>query len=86
VGAVGLASAVVEVALAHHFRRQPEPARDAVDDLLDDNHALRSTKATERGVRSHVGLCHPPAEMHRRDVVGVVEVEERAVVDRRREV
>ena len=86
VRAVGLARAVIKVALAHDLRRQAELARDAVDDLLDDDHALRPAETAERRVRRYVGLSHPAAEIHRRDVVGVVEVEQRAVVDRRGQV
>ena len=53
---VGFASAAVEVALAHLFRKKPGATGHAIEDFLDDEHALRSAEATESGVRGEVSL------------------------------
>src|SRR5581483_5766734 len=50
-GGVGLAAAVIEIALADNFRRQAQPAGDAIDNLFNDQHSLRSAEATESGIR-----------------------------------
>ena len=76
---IGLAAAVVEIALAHHFRRKTELPRYAVDDLLDNQHALRTPEAAESGVGNEVRLHHLAAQFDVRDVVAVVRVEHGAV-------
>ena len=76
---VGLAASVVEVALPHRLRRQTQLTGHAVDDFLDDQHALRTSEAAEGGIRSQVGLHHLPAQLDVRDVIAVVRVEHGAV-------
>ena len=81
VGGVGLAFAVIEVACAHLFGREVEREGDAGDDVLDDDHSLRSAKAPEGGVGGGVGFADAAFEVDVGKVVGVIEVEEGAVVD-----
>src|SRR5438067_1732562 len=53
---VRLVAVFVEVPLSHRLGRQIERARDAIDRVLDDDHALRSAETAERGVRDAVRL------------------------------
>ena len=61
----------IEVALAHHFRRQAKRARDAVENLFDHQHALRSAESAKGGLRRLVraadaaGQRRPPADSRR---------------------
>ena len=83
---VGLAFAAIQISLAHHLRRQAEPPRNAVKNFLDDQHALRPAEPAKGRVRRQIGLGHLPAEFHRRDVIGVVQMEQRAVRHRLRQI
>src|SRR5438105_12331205 len=65
---VGFSSAVVEISFAHFLRRQTDPARDAVEDFLDDEHPLRSAESAERGVGNEMRFRRSPAEFDVRDV------------------
>ena len=78
VGRHVVAADAVVVALAHGCDRQPEMPRDAVDDGLDRQHALRAAIAAERGVRHRVGLAGQAAEADVRQPVAVVGMAERA--------
>ena len=86
VGRVRLPVAVVEVALADDLRRQAEGAGDAVHDVLDDQHPLRTAETAESGVGDHVSLHRAAGKMDVRQVVGVIQMEQRAVGDGRGEV
>ena len=68
------------------FRREPGGARDAVDDFFDDQHPLRSAEAAKGGVRREIGFRDPTAEFDVRNVVGVIEMEDRAVRHRARKI
>ena len=81
VGGVGFAGAVVEVALADDLGRKLQVEGDAGEDVFDDDHALRAAEAAEGGVRGGVGFADLATEADVGDVVGVVEMEEAAVVD-----
>ena len=84
VGRDVVAAVPVEIALAHLFERQPEMARDDVDDGLDREHALRPAIAAERRVRHGVGLARQAAEAQHRQPVAIVGMAERARQHRRR--
>ena len=79
---VGAVAVAVEVALAHHVRRQAGRARDAIEDLFDHHHALRAAEAAEGRVRDDVGLADATHHAHRRHEVGVVEVKHAALEHR----
>ena len=81
-GGIGLSVAVVEVACADLFRGEVECESDAGHDVFDNDHALRTAKAPEGGVGGGVRFADPAFEVDVRKVVGVVEMEEGAVVDR----
>src|SRR5207244_7798302 len=49
---VGRVAFAIEVSLAHDLRRKSEVSRDAVQNILDHQHALRPAEAAERGLRS----------------------------------
>ena len=78
--------AAVEVGAAHVEGIAPERARDAVDHPLGEDRALRSAEAAEGGVGLGVGAREPGTEVGRRQVVGVVDMAERARGDRAAEV
>src|SRR5262249_50782008 len=63
-----------------------EEPRDLVDDLLDADHALRAAEAAERRVRLRVRLAAIARDPDIAEVVAVVAVEHRAVVDRSRQI
>lgn len=48
---------------------------NAVNPMLHNQHALRPSEASERGVAGQVGEAHPAAYAHVRDSVHVVGVE-----------
>src|SRR5207247_3181907 len=76
----------VEIQLAHIQRVLAEMARDLVDDALDAHHALRPAEAAERGIGYGVGFAAEAQDADIFEVVAVVAVEHRAVVDRTRQV
>ena len=76
----------VEVARADDVRRQIERPRDAIEDLLDHEHALRAAEAAEGGVRDVVRAADAADHVHVRHEVAVVEVEHRAAEHRRAQV
>ena len=47
--------------------------------FLDDEHSLRSAETAEGGVRSEIGFRDRAAELDVRNVVGVIEMKDRAV-------
>ena len=57
---VGGVAFAIEVALAHHLRRKLERARDAIENVFDHQHALRSAEAAERRLRSLMRLADEP--------------------------
>jgi hypothetical protein len=61
-------------------------AGDVVEHHFDGEHALGPAEAAEGGVGHRVGAAAQAADGHRVEVVGVVGVEHRAVVDRARQV
>jgi hypothetical protein len=69
----------VEVGLAHVQRVLAQGARDVAQDGLDHDHALRPAEAAEGGVALGVGLAAVRRDLHVRQEVGVVGVEDRAV-------
>jgi hypothetical protein len=71
-GGVALA---IEIALAHHFGRQAERARGAVQNVFDDQHALGAAEAAKGGLRGFVGSADVSGDFHGWQVVSVVEVE-----------
>ena len=81
-----VAAFAIKVRLAHVERIEPERPRDLVDRALGDHHALRSAEAAEGRVGDRVGLHALGRDGRGRQVVGVVGVEHRAVVDRARDV
>src|ERR1700730_779474 len=76
---VGLTASAIKIALPNEFWRQTGRARDAVDNFFHDQHPLRSTEATEGGVRGEIGFQHRAAEGDVRNVVGVIEMKDRAI-------
>ena len=80
-----LALAVV-VGAAHVERVFPQRARDAVEDVLDRDRALRPPEAAERGIALRVGLAGVAVHRHVGQPVGVVEVAERARHHRARQI
>ena len=83
---VGRTRATIEISFPHHFRRQSEPTRYAVDDLLDHQHSLRSAKSAECGVRRHIRLRHSTAELHGWNIVRIIQVKQRAIEHRLRQI
>ena len=77
-----VAALAVKVALAHIERIDLERPGDLVDHALRHHHSLRAAEAAERGVRHRVGLHPPGGDRRRRQVIGIVGVEHRAIVDR----
>ena len=65
--------------MPHDFRREPGPARDAVDDFLDHEHSLRPAESAKGGVRSEIGFRDHAAEFDVRNVIGVIEMEDGAI-------
>ena len=78
---VAFADAVEDCA-PHLQRIQPQRARDVIDDALDDHHALRPAEAAERRVRHRVRLAAMRSHIDVFEEVGVVDVTQRAIVDR----
>src|SRR3954470_5850426 len=76
---VGLTAPAIKISFAHGLRRQSESACYAIDDLFDDEHALRSAEAPEPRVRSQIRLRHAPGKLHGREIVGVIQMKQRAV-------
>ena len=64
----------IEVALAHGLRRKAEGSGDAVQNILDHQHALRPAEAAERRLRSLMRLADEARDLERRDVVRVIDV------------
>ena len=54
---MGVVADPVEVSFAHDVRRKVQLARDAIQDFLDEKHALRPTEAAKRGVGNGVGAA-----------------------------
>ena len=63
-------------------RIEPQMSCNAVDRMLDHEHALRPAKAPKRGVRYRVGLALEIAYRYVFQKVGVVDVADGTVVDR----
>src|SRR6516162_627769 len=76
---VSPAFTAIKTSFTHQFRQQSQPPGHAVDDFLNDQHALWAAKTTKGGIRGQIGFCRLPAELHGGDVIGVVEVEQCAV-------
>ena len=76
----------VEIVLAHVQRVLAEMARDLVDHALDPHHALRPAEAPESRIGHGVGLAAEGQNADVFQVIAVVAVEHRAVVDRARQV
>ena len=76
---VRFAVAAIKIFRAHNFRRKPELARDAIDDLLDHQHSLRSAESAKRRVRSEIRFRHEAAALHVRDVIAVIEMKHGAI-------
>ena len=83
---VRLARSAIKIRSPHDFRREPESARDAIDDFLDHQHSLRPAETAKGGVRGEIGFGDAPAEFDVRNVVGVVEMEHGAIGHRTREI
>ena len=77
---VGFSAATVEICGAHALGRHAQCAGHTVNDFLDDQHGLGSAETPERGLRGGVGPGHPAGEMHVRDVVDIVQMEEGAMM------
>ena len=67
----------IEVPAPQLVRFDPERGRAAVEDVLDDDHALRAAEAAERGVRGPVGLGDAPVDLDVGNPVRVVDVAQR---------
>ena len=65
---------IVEVVAAHRIARQPERARDGIDDRLDRQHPLRPAIAAEGGVGDGVGAAGEAAQADVGQPVAVVGV------------
>ena len=72
----------IEVALADDVGRQRQPLRRLRQDVFDDEHRLRSAEAAERRLRRLVRAADAARHLDRRQLVGVVAVEQRAPHDR----
>ena len=64
----------------------PERAGDVVHHGLDRHHALRAAEAAERRVRHGVSLAAMGNDLDVFEIIGVVDVEHRAIVHRSRQV
>jgi hypothetical protein len=85
IAAFGIVAAI-EVGLADVERIAPEFARDVVDQVLDGDRALRPAEAAESGVGLGIGLAAQRADVDVGQVVGIVEMADRARCDRARQV
>ena len=81
----GLAFAI-EIALADHFRREPERPRRAVENFLDDQHPLRPAKSAKGRLRGLVRAADETRDLDRRQEIRIVEVEHGAPHHRLREI
>ena len=76
----------IEIGAAHIQRIERQDARDVVDQVFDRDRALRSTEAAKGGVRLRVRLPAQREDVDIFQIVGVVEVAERARRDGARQV
>ena len=77
-----VAAGAVEIGLAHGERIEPEVRGDGVHRPLDRHHPLRPAEAAEGGVGDGVGLEAVRDDLDRGQVIAIVGVEHRPVVDR----
>ena len=82
----GVAALAVVVAGAHLGRIEPEGLGDGVEGVLDDHHALGPAEAAEGRVGCGVGAADPADDPQRGHEVGVVDVEQRPIHHRPRQV
>jgi hypothetical protein len=76
----------IEVAFPDKGRRQREPPRSLSQDLLDNDHRLRSAESAKRRLRRLVRAAHTTRRLHGRQVIGVVAMKQRPPHDRLREI
>ena len=76
----------VQIRFAHGERVFAERTRDVVDHLLDTQHALRSAETAERGVRHGVRFAAKRLDRHILQVITVIAVKHRAIVDGARQI
>ncbi len=81
-GRIGFPAAVIEIPLAHLLRPHRQPLGDPAHDLLHHQHPLRPAESPERRVGGDICPRHPPLEAHVRDVVSVVQMEQRPIIHR----
>src|SRR3978361_892821 len=68
----------IEISLPNDFGFQAQGACNAIEDVFNHNHALRTSKAAECGLRSLVRVTDPTSGIERRDEIRVVAMEQRA--------
>src|SRR6266851_3089808 len=68
---------LVEVPLAHNMRRKAQLPGDAIENVFDRHHSLRSAKPAKCSLRSLVRLANPSARIQRRKKIGIVAMKQR---------